>query len=508
MPLDIDSTKSLRGGAALEQLVHAVTRAAEHDELASVEWKSSLDLSNSHGRFHVARCILAMANRDPDTAANEFGGCGYIVIGATPDGLDGVVSTDPAKYFGPINRYVDSDGNGPAWACFHVPVGLKTVAVFVVEPPEAGHGAWPLRRTYRDASGDGADEGTIFVRSPGRTAPATATQIEMLNRRAAAVEPALPEIEVALEGAIPLSWFNETTLGDEITGWSLRRARSMIQIAHRIDAERHPADPEPRGTTSDVSQTGSGAAFSAVLAEADRVQRELDLAMRKVMSANVFGTLGQTSGTDRRSLQTFEAEVNNWSVALSRAARASFDALYHQQGHGEVVVLLVNRSKRFLENVRLKVLFPWPVGSASDEEPRPRPLPAPPRPFGELDKGTSALAEVLRQHGSLDAVPSFLAGVDHSIDPIRRTWVENGSMNIVFELDELWPHDTLTSDPIWIRLPARPSSGVLEGTWELTAKDIHGVVSGAIAVATSESPINPADVLRPVPANSDDPEHS
>lgn len=498
MGLDIDTTKSLRGNAALERLVRAVERAADHDELASVEWKSALDLTTAHGRFHVARCILAMANRDPKVATREFDGYGYVVVGAEPGPIAGIVSADPATYVGPINQYVGSDDNGPAWAPTHVPIDNATVAVFIVEPPEPGHRAWPLRKTYRDATGKGADEGTVFVRGPGRTAPANAAEMDMLSRRAAAAGHATPDIDVELEGDLPLSWFDEATLDDAIATWSRRRAWSRIRAARELDAAQNRSDPEPTGTTDGpygLGQLGTGAAIAGMLADAARTQRELERAMRQAASANVLGTFGLTNKPDQRTLEAFEAEVDHWETKLTAAARDSFDDIYHSRGHGEVVMRVTNRSNRFLENVRVKASFPWHAASASDDEPRPGRLPSPPRPFGEPEPDDSPFARMLRGDMLLTPFPSGLDVLDYGTDLGRRTWVENGSISIVFELDELRPHDSDTSDTIWIRLPARPDGGLLEGTWELTAKGMHAIVRGPIAVPTTEVPVDIADLL-------------
>jgi hypothetical protein len=92
-------------------------------------------------------------------------------------------------------------------------------------------------------------------------------------------------------------------------------------------------------------------------------------------------------------------------------------------------------------------------------------------------------------------LPPGLGTFDYSTDLGRRTWVENGSINIIFELDELRPHDSDTSDTVWIRLPARPDGGQLAGTWELTARGMHAVVRGVIAVETTDIPVDSVEVL-------------
>lgn len=217
--------------------------------------------------------------------------------------------------------------------------------------------------------------------------------------------------------------------------------------------------------------------------------------MQQAAPTNVLGAFGLTSKPDQRSLEAFEAEVNDWETKLTEAARDSFNDMYHAHGHGEVVVCVTNRSNRFLENVRVKVTFPWHAASASDDEPRPGRLPAPPRPFGEPEAGDSPFARMLRGDALLTPFPSGLDVMDFGTDLGRRTWVDNGSIKIVFELDELRPHDSDASDTVWVCLPARPDGGKLEGAWELTAKGMHAVVRGLIAVETTGAPVDSADVL-------------
>jgi len=65
-------------------VVDAFLAALPADELGWIEWKGSLDLSSKAVRGILARHILGMANRMPETAASHAGGRAFIVVGRSP----------------------------------------------------------------------------------------------------------------------------------------------------------------------------------------------------------------------------------------------------------------------------------------------------------------------------------------------------------------------------------------------------------------------------------------
>lgn len=95
MPINLDTRSAIRH-PDLGKVIQAVIDADDHDESDWIEWKSNLDLPTKKGSFAVARTILGMANRMPRSAALVCDGLGYIIVGAEPGNLSGVVSVDPA----------------------------------------------------------------------------------------------------------------------------------------------------------------------------------------------------------------------------------------------------------------------------------------------------------------------------------------------------------------------------------------------------------------------------
>jgi hypothetical protein len=178
MAVEIDTGVALRGMNDLRRLVEAVVGADENDELDWLEWKSTLDLSTKHGCFQVAKAVLGMANRAIEQAKLACEGLGYVVVGAEPGRLHGLVSVDPAMLDQIIEPYIGG-ANGPRWTSTYVPVDDgKVVLVVTVEAPKAGDRIFSLRREF-----DKAKTGTIFVRKPGRTVPADPIDLEALQDR-------------------------------------------------------------------------------------------------------------------------------------------------------------------------------------------------------------------------------------------------------------------------------------------------------------------------------------
>ena len=182
MTLQIDASEAFMRPNELVKLVDAVFAADPGDEQDWLEWKSQLDLADKAGQFHVARTILALANRDPSAARDFAGGFGYLLVGVEPGRITGCATLDPAKLDDGVSRYT---GDGPRWAAHVVSKQEGEVLLVVVQPPEAGDPIYPLCKTFQPAAkGGGADQGTVFVRRGTKSRPASAADIRMLTERA------------------------------------------------------------------------------------------------------------------------------------------------------------------------------------------------------------------------------------------------------------------------------------------------------------------------------------
>ena len=70
--LDFDLARQPVRPHELAALVEAIENAHPSDEQDRLEWKSMLDLGSKAHLAAIAKCILALANRDPVTAASPL----------------------------------------------------------------------------------------------------------------------------------------------------------------------------------------------------------------------------------------------------------------------------------------------------------------------------------------------------------------------------------------------------------------------------------------------------
>lgn len=177
MAIDIDTTQPLRRPLELQQLVEAVVAAGSADEALWVECKNNgFDLTKAEGRFNAARVILSFANRMPDTASTVCGGLAYLIIGAEPGQVDGTAVIDAADLDTGLIKYLG--GDGPRWSPNYVTVHGRDVLVILVEAPRWGDRIHALRRQL-----EGAQAGTVYVRSQSVSRPANPEELRRLEDR-------------------------------------------------------------------------------------------------------------------------------------------------------------------------------------------------------------------------------------------------------------------------------------------------------------------------------------
>jgi hypothetical protein len=242
MALNIDTAKPLRRPTELRDLVDAINGAHRSDEPDWLEWKSTLDLLKPAGRFHVARAILGLANRQPARAATYCGGVGYIVVGADPDEIHGVEDVDPAMLEDGIGPYLGG-AKGPGWNPTYIKVDRKHVLVVMVEAPRPGDPMFPLRKEY-----PGAARGTVFVRKQGKTDRANDADIDALQDRARATSVAEPQLAVTIAGSTPLRWFDRASVASDIASWIEGQRNAMLTHAESVERER--SNPNKVATSS------------------------------------------------------------------------------------------------------------------------------------------------------------------------------------------------------------------------------------------------------------------
>lgn len=469
--LSIDTSHALRGTADLRLLVNAVVAATDHDESDWIEWKSDLDLTTKEGCFQIARTVLAMANRLPDRAKTTCEGLGFIFVGAAPGNLCGITSVDPARLDQLIEPYVGSV-DGPRWTPTFLQDGGNTVLVVTVEAPEPGDRIFTLRKEF-----GGNRSGTVFVRKQGRTVPADAEDLDGLQRRLTAAQRSSgASLDIRAVGDVPLSWIDPEATRPAIERWANRRRDGLIAQARAVERSRQePEQPdEVTGLTS--------------LAAMARQQDTLRRAMRDAARLGSF-----LEEEDTRTVDEYIDQVNTWHERLVEASLEALPGAYVSAGHGVLAFEVENLGSRFLSDVEVEIRFDFDGAAGSDEEPDPRRLPSPPREYGKPKPRADFLSSGLISPVITPPYLPDLGGIG------RRTWVEDGSVIVKFDIGDLRQHAIDVSDDVYVFVTRPPEDGVLHGTWKATVRDVGGVLTGTVDVAVAEEPVDVVEVLTTEP---------
>lgn len=214
-------------------LIDAIEAANDEDETDWLEWKSGLDLGARQHILKLAIGILAMANRDPVAARRHCEGWGYFVVGASPGSCSGFSSPmDLADLEGKLRRYLGSGDEAPRWDSHWVLRGGRWILIIEVAPPRQGDPIFPLC-----ASGDGGNEGTVYVRAGSRSAPAGAAHIRMLSRRAAGGLATATGPDVAVDIQHPVNRVDPAHLAVAAAEWLDEIAESLRSDAAELMRE-------------------------------------------------------------------------------------------------------------------------------------------------------------------------------------------------------------------------------------------------------------------------------
>lgn len=169
MSLNLDTSHAIRGPGARKALIEAILDApSSEQETEWLEWKSSVALDQKAWQGEIATHVIGFANREPTRARQVVGGHAYLLLGAEPGNLNGVVVFDPADLESWIARYTGRS-EGPRWEPHYTSVDGKDVLVIEIDAPQAGDPIFALRKTFQDPGGNTIPDGTVFIRRHGKT---------------------------------------------------------------------------------------------------------------------------------------------------------------------------------------------------------------------------------------------------------------------------------------------------------------------------------------------------
>ncbi|HEV2810238.1 MAG TPA: hypothetical protein VGV93_07580 [Acidimicrobiales bacterium] len=457
MAIEIDLSREIRGVDQLRALVRAVLAAHPSEEASWIEWKSHINLTSKDGCMKVASAILGLANRPVDEAARTCAGFGYLVVGAEPDKLTGVVVPDPAGWVTKVEQYLKGD-TAPTWAHTTIPIDGRNVLVITVDPPQHGDLIWTVRKEL-----SGVMSGTVFVRKPGKTERATAKDMDTLQERLLARTPSLPDLVVELVGDLPLSWLPGSATLEQVAAWARTRRDSLAAAAH--------AAQDQQNTPSQELATGDWLDGQSMGAIQDVVRQFLP-------------------EPDQRTLEDYLAELDSWVDELDKAAQADLLRRYFEHGYGLSQVKVTNNSTQYLAGVEVSLHMDLTEIKGFEEIPGGRYLPRPPRPLGQ-PKPNPKFAALSR----IGMPPDYDFGVAPLTAHLRDTRIEDGSIHLTVDAGELRPRRHHVGDEFHILLLQRPGSGTVPVTWSATVKDRDWIIEGAFEVPVAQEPVDVADIF-------------
>jgi hypothetical protein len=145
------------------------------------------------GRINVAaakmaKFILGAANRPVDDAARAFGGSALLLVGISKQGeLVGVEEVDSAKWSDSVLQYFGEEK--PRWDYEWINYEGCTLMAVTVDAPKQGD---PIYRAY--STGEGIQDGDVFIRTDAKTRRATAVEQGRLDQRAKSAPDARLEV--------------------------------------------------------------------------------------------------------------------------------------------------------------------------------------------------------------------------------------------------------------------------------------------------------------------------
>ncbi|MDE0602013.1 MAG: hypothetical protein OXI56_09520 [bacterium] len=414
----------------LAREIRAGRMSIEEDWL---EWKRELDLNDQRARFRLSKHILGMANRPPEVAQRNCEGYGYIFIGVEKGSFPGAPQFDPAQLHDWINPYIGA--TGPAWRPRDLRDGNVVGLVVEVDPPRSGDRIHTLRRGF-----DNIHRGMIFVRKNGKTHPAEPDDIEILEQRARGTR---LDIRFLLVGADRISWFDRVALEDAVAGISDHERSSQLARARNYD--------------------------------------------RQPSAFDLYGlAAAQFVGRERRSLDTFESQVDRWCAEWKECAPQHWFQKYAEAGHGVYVLELTNLTDENFSSVQVR-LQARDIQIVDHVPSTPVRLPEKPTPFGR-DFG---LSDFLGN----DWDPLLFREYHHSDYPATiRVTHGNGNAELVWEVGHLRPEETIASEQICILVDIPKPSKKVRLLWTATSTSVNGVTRGVYEITLSDDPVSFDDI--------------
>jgi hypothetical protein len=453
--LDLDTSSPIRSLARQRELAMAIyTAPPSTQETNWLEWKGQVDVGEKRWQAELSRQILGMANRDPDVAAKWAGGCGFMVVGATPGDIVGTTVYDNAKIEAWLTPYIGRAPNAPEWAPAYVEVESKPVLILTVEPPQFGHPSWPCRKTYSPDPRTGEDvrgirDGAVFVRHKASTDEANSADIEMLSRRAAGRRHRIAGISLLLAPNCRAVSLDATEAVSN--AWAERERRALQPPA--------PAPP-PKVAVSEAAE--------ASLEAATKILAELGAQMEKGLFER-----------EKRTRGDYQAEVDAYIAKATKVLPAVIVRRAYERKLGRVALSVRNETDDPIHKLQVELLIAAKDVMAFSEDADLPDVALPKRPI-MLGKATHSILDAL---GSMQVANygQYMSPAARAIG--RRVRIDNSdSARLTFQAIDLYPQETAELDEFFLFTSIDHTGATLSAEWNARAGDMSGVIRGTLEI--------------------------
>jgi hypothetical protein len=438
--VEVELSKLPMGASGWKAVVDHAIALGDLSEVDWLELKGSLPFNDRSERKRsaviVARAVLGLANRMPDSASRYMSGHGVVLVGVQGSQVVGVDEVDPAVLHDSLEQYLGEDG--PRWDHVFInhPAGL--VLAVIVDPPSWGDRIFACRKDYQSENGkNSVRDGEVFVRVPGKTRPATSNDLANLERR----RDRSPNTAAAVS----------VGYGDHFDRIALSSVEEYVE--------------------------------DTIQAMANNLLRDVPAAKNNMEPRYMLAVFSQ----DPRTRDEFERSVEEWrGKAREKVHNIATEFLRHELARGRWVI--TNESDRYLEAVRVQVQLPPDVRvlMRSDTEycdhggsfKLKTLLPEPPIKFGQMTSlygapiSTAAL-RAARMPPVLNSTPEF---------EVERA---QGGVLVTWYVGDLRPRSTELGDEQFALL-TDDHLDEIAADWRVTARGVDYVFEGTTMIECAQ----------------------
>jgi hypothetical protein len=387
----------------------------------------------------------------PDVAKEAFGGFAVMIIGVAKGEISGIPPVEMLEIKKGVQRFLGTAG--PGWDVIWVPIqgSNNQVLVILVDPPLFGQGPFPCM-----ASSDSLVDGRVYIRADGETREANAEELNLLvNRRALRPKPELDFSIDVLGDVASVQIDDEATIEDFLSAMKEKLLAAL-----------------PSGQRSSSETKASGLDLFGFNSTHNSLMQSI-AAMSNTMSIAEERTEGE-----------YRSAIENWELQF-RAAWASAKNQLAASLLTPTVVRITNLTSIFLHDVEVRLQLNGAIraleylGIKGIHKLSDLQLPDSPRVWGPRKRSLDI--------PTYSHLPGLIPTPQPNAQMHRISFKNKDSVEISVNIGDLRPLATFeTENNYFVLIVSDISKSSIQGTWQLTARDHHEVISGAIHVPVAK----------------------